>query len=291
MEIALHIGVHCTDNDQLLECLLHNREALAEAGIVVPAPHRYRPAIRDTIGELKGDPANQDTQELLLDTIIDEDAPKRIILSHEGFLCVPRRTVGNEALYPVAGQKVARLRNLFGKHNVQIFMGLRNPATFLPAVYARTKAPDFDNFLAGADPMTLRWSSMIARMRTSAPDTPIIVWCNEDTPLIWPQILNRLVGSQDPIPLEGVNAFLGTIMGKGGLNRLEAYLKTHTPKTEEQRQRIVAAFLDKFAAADRLEDEIDLPGWSASYVDQMTALYDKDIELIERMPGVTYLTP
>ncbi|PTX55449.1 hypothetical protein C8N43_0083 [Litoreibacter ponti] len=290
MEIVLHIGAHSTDEDNLLKCFYKNRDALARQGIVVPEPSRYRPAIRETMQALIGDVAPLETQETLLDLIMDEDNAERVILSHESFLCVAGRVLGDGVLYPMAGLKAARLRNLFSRQDLRICIGLRDPATFIPAIFERAQEPNFELFLSGVDPMAVRWSEMISRIRQSVPDAPIDVWCNEDTPMIWPRVLDQIARPADGFVYEGVNEFLGTIMGRGGLNRLQAYLASHPPKSESQRQRIIAAFLDKFGA-ENMEQEIDLPGWTESYVAQMTELYERDLEELERMPGVTFVTP
>ncbi|WP_281857460.1 hypothetical protein [Litoreibacter halocynthiae] len=290
MEIVLHVGAHSTDEDNLLKCLYKNKAALGQRGIIIPEPSRYRPAIRETMQALVGDVAPIETQEALLDSIMDEDQAERVVLSHESFFCVPGRSIGNGEFYPTASIKAARLRNLFSREDVRFCIAVRNPATFIPAVFERAKDPNFEHFLDGSDPMALRWSGLITRIRSMVPDAPISLWCNEDTPLLWPQILKAIAGTDDGFRFEGVNDFLGTIMGRGGLNRLESYLETHPPQTENQRERIIAAFLDKFGAA-ALEQEIDLPGWTEAYVNQLSEFYDRDLELLDAMPGVTFLTP
>lgn len=290
MEIVLHVGAHSTDEDNLLKCMYKNKDLLSADGIVVAEPSRYRPAIRETMQALVGDIAPLETQEALLDSIIDEDNAARVILSHESFFCVPGRSVGNGLLYPTASLKAARLRNLFSRENVRFCIGLRSPATFLPAVFERAQTPNFEEFLDGSDPAALRWSELVSRIRTMVPDAPVTLWCNEDTPLLWPNILRAITGAKEDFRFEGVNDFLGTIMGRGGLTRLESYLQAHPPQTESQRERIVAAFLDKFGA-DALVQEIDLPGWTDSYVAKLSDLYERDLEQLHKMPGVTFLTP
>ncbi|SFR44985.1 hypothetical protein [Litoreibacter janthinus] len=290
MEIVLHVGAHSTDEDNLLKCLYKNKDQLSALGIVIPEPSRYRPAIRETMQALVGDVAPIETQEALLDSIMDEDHAERVILSHESLFCVPGRSIGNGHLYPTASFKAARLRNLFSRQDVRFCIAVRDPATFIPAVFERAKDPNFETFLDGSDPMTLHWSDLISRMRTMVPDAPITVWCNEDTPLLWPHVLKAISRTPDGFAFDGVNDFLGTIIGRGGLTRLETYLDTHPPQTENQRQRIVAAFLDKFGG-DALEQEIDLPGWTEPYVAQLSELYERDLEALDKMPGVSFLTP
>ncbi|WP_298297721.1 hypothetical protein [uncultured Litoreibacter sp.] len=291
MQIALHLGVHCTDEDRLTKCLRRNAEKLAEEGINVPDVSRYRPVIREAMHVLQDDAAPIEMQQTLLDAMMDDDDASRIVLSHDSFLGVPGRAVESNQLYTTTSFKMPRLRNLFGQSQVEIFIALRDPATFIPAVFGRAKEPEFAKFIEGSDPLGLRWSDMITRLRAAVPDAPVTVWCNEDTPLIWHEILRAMSGHDEFTVLDGRDDFLGELMRKGGLARMQSYLEAHPPKNELQRRRIVSAFLDKFAMEDALEEEIDLPGWTEDYVEQLSALYDEDVEKIALIEGVTLLRP
>ncbi len=54
---------------------------------------------------------------------------------------------------------------------------------------------------------------------------------------------------------------------------------------------MIAAFLDKFAIEEELEEELDIPGWSEEVVDTLTEIYDEDVFEISRIPGVTFISP
>lgn len=291
MQIALHIGAHCTDEDQILKCLLRNRAMLAHQGIIVPEPQRYRPVIRDTLKILRNDVASPEVQEVILDAVLDEDDATRVILSHEGFLGPAGNALGSDMVYPHTAGKSGRLRNLFAHHEVEFFLALRDPATFIPSAFDRAQSDDYAKWTKGTDPMKLRWSDMIGRLRAAVPDATITVWCNEDSPLIWSEILREVAGVDPTVALDGVNEFIGTLMSRQGLSRLEAYLKERPPQNEGQRRRVVAAFLDKFARDDAIEQEIDLPGWTSRYIEQLSVLYEEDVEKIADMPGVRLITP
>lgn len=291
MQIVLHVGAHCTDDDRLLRCLRKNVGTLAEQGIAAPEVSRYRPKIRETLSAQQGDDIMAEPQASILDGLLEDDDIGRVVLSHDNFMGVPGRSVENNMLYPVIGQRTPRLRALFDGHDVEIFMAMRDPASFIPAVYDRTNAPDFATFLEGSDPMELRWSNVIQRQRAAAPDVPITTWCNEDTPLIWHEILREMSGHDRYTVLDGRDDFLGELMVKGGLQRMQAYLEAHPPQNEMQRRRVVVAFLDKFAKPDALEEEIDLPGWTQDYMAQLSAIYDDDMDVVRQIPGVTLLTP
>ncbi|RVT85493.1 hypothetical protein DXV76_06960 [Rhodobacteraceae bacterium CCMM004] len=292
MDIAFHIGAHCTDDDRLLKTLLRNRDDLKSHGIAVPGPSMYRSVLREVATKLRGDEASQETQDVVLETILEGDDPDRLILINQSFLCMPQVAVEGGQLYPKAA-KAAWLRNLFPDHRAAFFLGLRNPATFVPALFAETGGDtlDFPAFLGGTDPRALRWSEMIARLRQAVPDAPLTVWCNEDTPFLWEKLVRAIAAAPATVPIHGEYDMLRTIMSQEGMSRLRAYLRAHPPRDEEMRQRIVAAFLDKFALDDEVEQEMDLPGWNSDLVEDLTEIYDEDLFAIARMPGVHVLTP
>jgi hypothetical protein len=76
-----------------------------------------------------------------------------------------------------------------------------------------------------------------------------------------------------------------------GMRRLRAYLGSHPPQNEVQRRRILAAFLDKYARDEEIEEVIDVPGWTEATVDAMTLAYEADLATIQAIPGVTFLAP
>jgi len=290
MRIAYHIGAHCTDEDRLIKSLLKNKGVLAKEGVIVPGPSRFRSVMSDIIVKLRGGVASRETQDVLLEAITDVDEAERLVLSFDNFLGASKRALENGELYHLAVDKVTRLRNLFPDDPVEFFIGIRDLATFIPALYERDGKGDFRAFMQGVDPLNLHWVDMIESIHEALPDCPITVWCNEDTPLLWPQIVHEVAGVDPQIRLKGGFDVLGEIMAKDGILRLRSYLGEHPPQTEIQRRRVLAAFLDKYALEEAIEEELDLPGWTHSLTEELTANYDDDVLDISRLPGVTMLT-
>lgn len=291
MQVVYHLGVHCTDEDRLLKCLLKNKGVLSKQGVVVPGPSRFRNVLRDTLHSLRGGPASAEMQEAMLDAMMDEDQARRLVISRQGFLAAPEKALDMNLFYSDAGEKVAALANLFPQAETEFFIAVRNPATFIPALFSRSNEKDFKGFVTGIDLHSLRWSEMIARIHAAVPHAGLTVWCNEDTPLIWTEILHELAGCTPDTTLEGAYDFLGTIMTRGGMQRMLSYMETHPPQNEMQRRRVVAAFLDKFALDDEVEIELDVPGWTEALVEELTEAYEEDCFAIERMEGVRFLSP
>ena len=295
MKIVYHLGAHCTDDERLLRCLLKNRGLLAEQGIVVPGPTRYRTLLRETAVALKGQPASRDTQSLVLDQILQDDRAERLILSWDNFLSfAPWAMEGG--LYRAAGERMRAFALIFPEIEAEFCLALRNPATFLPALFDKQKnakggTKDFAAFLKHRDPHDIRWSDVIDRILELNPGVPLTIWCDEDTPLIWPEVLLAVSGHSPQTVLEGTDELLSQIMSAEGLKRLQAYLDSHAVTTPDLRRKVTTAFLDKFAVPDRINIEVEVPEWTAALVDSMTLAYEQDVAHIRATPGVTFIDP
>ena len=291
MQIVYHIGANCTDDERLLKSLLKNAEAFSKQGIRVPGPGKYRRLIRETIQNLGGADPSPDTRDILLDAILDDESATRLVMSHAAFICVVNRIFEGGQFYHLTEAKVAGLRSLFPQDEIEFHIGLRNPATFIPATFREARFEDFRTFMNGLDPRQVRWSSVIETIRRTVPEASVTVWCNEDTPLIWSQLIREVSGVDPLTQITGGFDLLSTIMSREGMQRFLSYLKSHPPQTEVQKRRIMAAFLDKYAIEAEVEEEFDLPGWTEELITELTHLYEEDMERIERMPGVTFISP
>lgn len=290
MQVCFHMGAHCTDGDKLVKSLLKNKGPLSDEGVDVPGPSRYRKVLADVVQQLKGEKADRATQDLMRDTILDVENPARLILSHDNFLGIPARAIEHNQLYHLAASKAQILRNLFPDDAVEFFIGMRNPATLVPALFELNPKNDFATYLGGTDPRNLFWSDVVGAIRDTLPDCSVTVWCNEDTPIIWPSVMREITGMPAQFKFKGGLDVLREIMAQEGMKRLRGYMRSHPPQNEIQRRRIISAFLDKYAMEDAVEEELDLPGWNEELIDDLTQAYDEDVQEIERIPGATLLS-
>lgn len=291
MQVVLHAGAHMTDDDRLVKCLGDNSELLAREGTVVPHPSIYRKLLRDVLQEAQHGGLSPDTRDVLLDTILEDDTAERVILSNPGLFGTPKMAASSGVFYGAANLRLKTLSQIFHKDQLELFIAIRNPATFLPAIFGHTPFKTFEDFLRGSDPAAFRWSEMIERIRTACPDLPVTVWCNEDTPLIWAEVVRELAALDTTTGFTGEFALLSEIMTATGMKRFEDYLERHPGMSEAQKRRVIAAFLDKFADEDAIEEELDVPGWTEAFIDQLSTTYDDDVLEIQRMPGVNLITP
>ncbi|MCK0143143.1 hypothetical protein [Aliiroseovarius sp. F20344] len=292
MKIAIHIGAHCTDEDQLTKSLLKNANKLFIKGVAVPGPTRYRGLLGQIMTKLNGSVANSNTQDMLIDELIDSKQAERIVMGHQHSLGTHQQAIEGGRLYPLAGHNSAGLRKLFPSHDVSYYIGISNIANFMPDVAARLDDKTRAQMLETTNPLELYWADVIESIRQANPDTPITVWCNEDTPLIWPEIMHAISGLDDDTQLDrGDLDILEQITKEDGMTRLRNYLFDNPFQNEVHRRRILAAFLDKFAKDGVVEREIDLPGWTQGLVDELTENYEEDLKDISGIEGVTLLSP
>lgn len=303
MQINFHAGVHGAEEDRLFKTLLRNNSLLLAHDTLVPGPSRYRALLQDSLAALGGSgqaPA-PGARDVLIDAIIDEDSgaahiePERLILSNANLLGLQRYGLREGEIYRSAPERIALLGQLFAGDRLEIWMGLRNPALWIPDLVRAQKSavPDLarDTVLGGRDPAAIRWSDFLKQIRAAAPEVALTVWATEDTPLLWGHLIREISGLPPLTQIKGAFDMLSQVMHPDGMKRFRAYLGEHEDMNEMQRRRVMAAFLGKYALEDALEDEIDVPGWHDALIEEITDRYFDDLDRIAHIPGVTLITP
>ena len=270
---------------------MQNRARLAAEGIAIPGPGQYRQQLRKLAHEMRDQPTDAATQEALLDALLDDDNARRVVFSWENFLAMPGWVVGQGRLYPAAAERITLMRRLFPTARVSVFLALRNPAGLLPALARQDTGGTLEREAQTLDPTALHWSDLIARLTEAAPDVPVTLWCDEDTPLLWPQIL-RAVSNHDPArDLDGWLNWYQDLVTPKGFDTLRRWFAAHPASDDLLRRKTLSALVARFARPEEVELDARLPGWSDQTIDQFTAAYDADLDVIAAMPGVTLLEP
>ena len=293
MQLVLHTGLHETDSDRLFKTLLRNREGLRPDGIAIPGPGKYRKLISEMLNALGDMTPAPDARDVLLDSILDQDTGHvdRLILSHENLFSVPKIAFQGGVVYRKAEQRLQTLRTIFSRDSMEVFISLRNPATFLPALLRATPHSDISKLLQGLDPAQIQWSDLIGRITAALPGVPVTVWCDEDTPLIWGELIREFAGVEPTYPIIGAYSRMADITSQEGMTRFRSYLAEKPDLNEVQIRRVMVAFLDKYADPSKVEHEFDLPEWDDHLVQDLTEQYEEDLFDIGRMPGVTLIAP
>lgn len=290
MEIAYHIGAHGPDGDRLLRSLLADVGPLAAEGVAVPGPSRYRDRLREAVNTATRTVTGPGTRNAVLHAITGGAEARRLILSSPAFLGAPARLFEGGRFLGVGVAKVAALQNLFADDRVELFLGIRSPATFLPALW-RQSGDDrpMEAWMHGVAPEDVSWADAIAAMREAAPRLPITVWCAEDAAFLWGDILTALAGEAVAAPLSGRYDLAHTILSPEGVEALGRYRAERPPANAATDRRMLAAFLDRFARPEEAWQDVQVPAWFAKGLDRLDAAYDADLPRIAALPGVRLL--
>ncbi|AGT09208.1 hypothetical protein [Paracoccus aminophilus] len=291
MQIVYHCGVHGTDQDGLLKTLFQNRDWLSKNGIEAVSRSRHRGIFEKALGSLAGGPATREMEEMMLDAILENDNTHRVICSLPGFLGLPHRVISPNGLLETSGDKMAALANLFPNAEVEFFLALKNPATLVPYAIQNMPEKDYVRAMNGVPPETLRWGPAIQRMLRRIGDKRLVVWCHEDTPLIWPEVVRRIATMPGDVALKAGLQVLGDLLQPEGIHMIRDEMSKQERMTIATRREIFAAALQKYAITDKIEVEIDLPGWTQDLIDLMTEQYDEDVAEIAALPGVEFIAP
>lgn len=291
MQIAFHIGANCTDEDRLLKSILKNADTLLRQGIAVPGPGKYRKLIREAIQGLDGTTPAPDARDVLLDAIVEQDDVRRIVLSNDNFVTIPKRIFDHSVFYHQAEMKVRGLHQLFAGDEISLFLGLRHPASFLQETATRAGIGSMAQYLGVLSPIEVQWSDVIRRIKIAAPDTPLYVWCNEDTPLIWEELIRLQSGVAADTPITGQYDILANIISPEGMRHLTTQMADLDTSDIEARQNLIADVLEAHILPDQVEDSIEFPELDETTVAAITDAYEDDLDRISKMEGVDLILP
>ncbi|SMO66928.1 hypothetical protein [Paracoccus laeviglucosivorans] len=290
MQVVFHCGVHGTDLYRMVKTLTQNRDWLTEHGIEAPTPDKHREVFKDALKALDGDVATPEMEQVMLDAILESDDPSRIIFSTPTFLGKATRAVSADGLYAAAGEKMAALANLFPSAEAEFFIALKNPATLIPFIVGQDGG-SYEQIMSGTPPESLRWGPAIRAIQAAIPDHRLVVWCHEDTSLIWPEVVRRIATMPSDVPLKAGLQVLGDILQPEGIHMIRAEMAKQDRLTVESRRAIFSAALAQHALPDQMEIEVTLPGWTQELVDHISDLYDEDVAQIAALPGIEFITP
>lgn len=200
MKLHLHIGAHKTASTHLQHLLRQNRALLEARGVACFGPDRLRKDLK--LPNLCVDnPAGARLIAPLVSALQQAHARgQRLVLSEENILGTTRRDLiaRDHRLYPDADGQIARFLHLVGARDVTLYMALRSPLPFISSAFGQQikggRLYNFENYIAGFDPVALRWSELVARLAACPAVGRLVVWRYEDYGQILPEIMSRLLG-------------------------------------------------------------------------------------------------
>ncbi|MGI9369895.1 MAG: hypothetical protein ACR2O2_13755 [Ruegeria sp.] len=291
MQVVIHAGAISTDEGRILKSLLANKGALVQQGVTVPGPGKFKPLFKEALDSMESKPPSPSTREILEDAILDGEDASRVVLSNEHFFGAQWSAIRDDQFYPLAGPRMAYLDELFLGAQVELFMGLRNPASFIPKVLMSLSPKHREDVMNLTDISYLSWLTMVEDIVDLAPNVRMTLWCNEDTPLIWGDIIRAMSGLAPDAPLRNEFTFLSSLLSETGKRALKELIAQQSASNTAIQSDQLAEIFRAFAEPEKIQEELDFPGWSEDVVEAFTTIYHQDLAEIQTIPGIRFLTP
>lgn len=292
MQIVFHMGAHGTDGDRMMKALMMNRDTLARQGCEVLAPSRFMGVIDNSMRALSGGPSTPEMEQIMLNSMLDSDGTRRVVCSSPNLQGPGWRAIDKNGLYPQMGRRVAALRALFPSSEVEFFIGLRNPTLLLPVLLAQSPNDDYASLTKGLAPADLGWFAPVRDAVSALQGRGrMVIWCHEDTPLIWPELLRMVGAIPADQPLDEGQSFLAEALTGKGLRAMQAEAAKRDQMSIAARRALAMSYLQTHANSGTVTEEVTLPGWTQEVVDAVTAQYQADVGRIAVLPGVEFIMP
>ena len=198
MQLAILAGVHTTSFSLLQQCVELNSRQYLRNGTFVTKYSGYKHYLSDALDQqLEESGGVEFDWTAILGSETSVRYKYRTIISSEGFFGAPRLAARGARFYHRASDRVGALVQFVPDADIELIVLVRNPATFLPALFDKTSVATFKRFIGDADPREYSWYKMFSELSENYKNINFSVFCYEELPLIWGELL-RAIGSLDP---------------------------------------------------------------------------------------------
>ncbi len=200
--VAFHIGAHKTATSHLQRSLRDATDPLADAGVRYYGPADLRLPGRSIrrLFSLHDQPARAPRRTPQDQLALMRKGGHRLLLSEENYIGVlnsPRRRE-IRMRYPYAARRITALANVLDAGGLDVFLSIRNPATFLTSAYCQQllggRIMTIDRYLRINPLESVNWFSLVKRLRRAKGVNRLTIWRYEDYQALFPQICAAMVG-------------------------------------------------------------------------------------------------
>ncbi|WP_170473372.1 hypothetical protein [Ruegeria arenilitoris] len=291
MKVVVHAGVAHSDDGRLLDLLKANTQVLGQWNVAYRGFSTYKNYFRTALDSFENRQSIQRAREEFLKQIPNYGNFDRLILSTPRFIGEIETAIMDGQFYPLAGQRIACLVEIFEGFEVELFIGLRNPGSFIPRALMSQPESQRQRILRQTDLSCLSWLAMIDNIRDLAPNVNFTVWSNEDTPLVWGDIARAMAGLPENAVLSEEYSLLSSLVSGTGKQEIQNLMQQKSAPCEPSLRSELSRIFDEYAMPDAIEEELDLEGWSDEIVSAFTELYEQDLAMLEAMPDIKFLRP
>lgn len=262
MTVSIHLGAHKTATTHLQQSVRRIEQDLLRADRIFLGPDSLREEpldLRALLNKPDSMPKRAQMARDLLRSLRDEHSA--LTLSDELILGGLRREVmlsGEGSFYCDAALRLGNLLDLLGTRDVDLFLALRAPASFVTSVHGELirqgGTGTLQDYLGDFDAATARWLPLVQRILSVQGQGRLIVWRFEDTADVRDRLLTRMFGADlaaivpNPPPVRvGLSAAAYQHLAQAGRaasqddrrRQADMALRQHPQRAPEQRLRLL----------------------------------------------------
>lgn len=277
--LHLHLGLPYFAGDQLAKSLVAARNLLGP-DIRIPDPASYRTGIAGLYSS--GVPCLTRPLQTLL------SSEKRIlILSFLDVLGPWESMFDQGVIHHDLPEFTNFMKALFPDREVTLFLTAANPGTVMSSCLSGAGWRRDPAKMAGLRPL---WSELCEDLRETHPETGVILYTKEDTPVTWPIILRRILDAPRGTLAPGALQMAVAILPPPSRKLLADTLRQQKITSEQELLGLLLKFLPSHTSQETIEQAVCLPGWTQATVDEFQRVYEKDIEACLDIPGIEVIT-
>lgn len=292
-EISFFLGGHRVGVSHVYDRLKKNKRLLKSNGIHVLDGDAARRAVSAAVTAFNNHkPIEQVKSDLLAAIEADNPKHKSVVVICDGMSGQVQRPMAGNTFYPAAARRTEILTKILSPYNLKFFLGLRNPATFIPSAWGTAlmngSVIKFEDFIEPASIRDLRWAYTLERILPEAPKGSLHVWRIEDYADIWRDLIGAMTGLKITDDLTQNTKPLNTGLSFEGSMELYNILSSSPDIDDEERQQVAKDLLKSHPSSDAHSDHLL---WGTELVEDLTYRYNDDWYYIERMEDVVAISP
>jgi len=228
---ALHLGAHKTATTFIQRRLDQEQGRLRAQGVAFfgPPELRQHDVIRFPTPKMVQDGAAAEVQaataaayaRIVGDAV--DDSIHRVLISEENILGSSRLNLRRACLYPALPARLACLPDAWGQRDAEIFLGLRDYASFFASCQSTVALLGdwMDLGLARQERIAAlprRWPDILAEIRARYPEAVIHVWRHEDVERIGATLVEAMAGH--PVEIDFSQKGTMAALSEEGMRRI-----------------------------------------------------------------------
>ena len=292
-QISFFLGGQRAGISHVYDRLMKNKRLLRKHKIHVVDADEARRAISGAVTAFNNHKPVETIRESFMAAIeADSGKYKSVIVISDGVSGQVQKPMAGDTFYALAKKRSEMLGKILFPLKPKYFLGIRNPATFIPSAYGATlqngAVLSFEEFIEPASVRDLAWSNTVERIIPEIADKALYLWRVEDYEFVWRDVIVAMSGLSDPDALTQNPKPLNSGLSLAGADALYSFHTENPGIGAKELQKAIDKIRKDHPSGEA--PPADHPIWTPELIDDLTYRYEDDWYYIERLEEVNAIS-